>query len=163
MFENCKKCLPGSDFSRFLCSVMSSYFRGFALRDLDGTKMRKSTNRLNLTPRTLRRIRPTTARQVFWDTTSNLALTLEPSGTSTWYFVYSRHGRPRWLRIGPVHAVTTDAARKRTRSLIGQVADGRDPQAEKQSAINADTFVLLHARSTSTPASTTSRGSKATS
>jgi integrase len=108
--------------------------------------MRKSNNRLNLTPRTLRRIKPTTKRQIFWDTTANLALTVEPSGTSSWYFVYSRHGHPRWYRIGPVHAIGTDAARKRARQLIGQVASGHDPQAEKQATINADTFAHVAQR-----------------
>jgi hypothetical protein len=108
---------------------------------------RRTQNTKTLTERKLRALR-STQRLVVWDKhTRNLAVIVQPSGIKTWYFVYSRFGRPRWYRLGRTDAIDSLVARKRVRQLAGQVAEGRDPRAERAALTTADTFERLHTRS----------------
>lgn len=55
-----------------------------------------------------------------------------PSGTRTYGFRYvNAAGKQRWLPLGLHGSVTPDGARRAARKAAGQVADGRDPVAEK--------------------------------
>jgi integrase len=82
-----------------------------------------------------------------WDTQLPwLCVRVEGSGTKTFYFVYSRNGRARWFRIGP-EALGAKQAKIMARELIGDVARGRDPQAERSAQrTNCVTFAQLHHR-----------------
>jgi integrase len=107
---------------------------------------RRTQNTKTLTERKLRALR-SMQRMVVWDKhTRNLAVIVQPSGVKTWYFVYSRFGRPRWYRLGRTDAIDSLVARKRARQLAGQVAEGRDPQSERAALNAADTFERLHTR-----------------
>ncbi len=74
-----------------------------------------------------------------------LCVRVEASGRKTFYFVYSVRGRARWYRIGPA-AMGAAEARKVARELIGDVARGRDPQAERTAERGGATFEQLHKR-----------------
>src|SRR6516165_3053425 len=65
------------------------------------------------------------------------------SGHETWVYVYSFRGRDRQFTIGQV---TLTQARKIAARLQHEVAEGRDPQAEKLAQREAGTFGELYAR-----------------
>ena len=65
------------------------------------------------------------------------------SGHETWVYVYSFRGRDRCFTIGQV---TTSQARRIAARLQHEVAEGRDPQAEKLAQREAGTFGELYAR-----------------
>ena len=47
-----------------------------------------------------------------WDTQQHgLVLRVRESGNKSWYAVYSRNGRPRWMSIGPANAIALSDAR----------------------------------------------------
>jgi Arm DNA-binding domain len=60
---------------------------------------------------------------------------VRPTGAMSYVVVYragAGRGAPfRRLTIGPVGKITPEAARKRARGLLGQVAHGKDPAAER--------------------------------
>jgi integrase len=70
---------------------------------------------------------------------------VEPSGVKTFYFIYSYSGRTRYFRIGPA-AMGASEARVRAKKLLGEVADGRDPQAERTAKRGELTFEQLQKR-----------------
>src|SRR5262245_26349706 len=72
-----------------------------------------------------------------------LLLRTRPSGHKCWYFRYSLHNRVRWYRIGQV---TRTEARKIAAKLRFEVAQDRDPQAERLAQRNAGTFGELYER-----------------
>src|SRR6516162_5855960 len=81
-----------------------------------------------------------------WDTKlPGLCVRVQPTGDKTFYFVYSRSGRPRWYRIGPA-VMGASEAKKEVKGLIGDVARGGDPQAERAANRKGLTFEELHAR-----------------
>ena len=45
----------------------------------------------------------------------------------SWLLRYERHGRERWLGLGPLHTVTLKEARERARNARQQLLDGVDP------------------------------------
>ena len=71
---------------------------------------------------------------------------VEVSGKKTFYCVYSFSKRTRWLRIGPFPILSVTEARNRAKKKLGEVADGKDPQAERTAKRGELTFELLHAR-----------------
>jgi integrase len=74
-----------------------------------------------------------------------LRVRVEGSGTKTYYFVYSLRRRGRWYRIGPAE-MGAAAAKQIAKQLIGDVARGLDPQAERAANRGGATFAALHAR-----------------
>jgi integrase len=74
-----------------------------------------------------------------------LYVRVQASGKRSFYFVYSRGGRPRWYRIGP-SGMGASEARAQAKVLIGEVAKGGDPQAERRADKKGATFEQLHAR-----------------
>jgi len=57
-----------------------------------------------------------------------------PSGTKTYGVKYRIGGRQRWLTVGLHGPLTPEQARAEARKALGQVAAGKDPQAEKEAA-----------------------------
>jgi integrase len=70
--------------------------------------------------------------EVLWDTTQRgLGVRLRNSSAS--YLVRGRHGgKPVWLSIGPVEAVTLKAARDAAKGHLGDWARKLDPRAERR-------------------------------
>ena len=84
---------------------------------------------------------------MIWDTHQRgLALRVQPTGARSWYTVYSRHGRPRWLRLGDANAIGLSDARTLATEAALAVARGRDPAAERKAERGAGTFAELAAK-----------------
>jgi integrase len=84
---------------------------------------------------------------LFWDTEQKgLALRVEPTGHRSYKVIYTFNGRPRWYTIGDAKAIDLSVARKQARLVMNDVADGRDPAAERKAERAAGTFEELAAR-----------------
>jgi integrase len=82
-----------------------------------------------------------------WDTQQHgLVLRVRESGNKSWYAVYSRHGRPRWMSIGPANAIALSDARMLAAEAMLAVARGKDPAAERKTERGSGTFVELAAK-----------------
>src|SRR6516225_8492373 len=82
-----------------------------------------------------------------WDTQQHgLVLRVRKSGNKSWYAVYSRHGRPRWMSIGPANAIALSDARMLAAEAMLAVARGKDPAADKKAERGAGTFAELTAK-----------------
>ena len=69
-----------------------------------------------------------------------LSLVLRPSGSHSWRLVYrpagaSRGTAARTMTLGSWPSKSLDAARKDGKALIGQIASGSDPAAEKRQGV----------------------------
>src|SRR5882672_381327 len=106
-------------------------------------------NRKNLTDGNVSDLEQRAKKYEVWDdgprSVPGLCVRVEVSGRKTFYFVYSISGRVRWFRVGPA-AMGADKARVEAKKLIGDVARGGDPQAEKRAKRGGLTFEQLHKR-----------------
>src|SRR6185503_8131335 len=70
---------------------------------------------------------------VHWDTQQHgLALLVQPSGHIAWKCVYRVHGRgQRWHHIGNARAIPLADARRLAGKVMVQVAEGKDPHADR--------------------------------
>jgi integrase len=109
----------------------------------DGTPARPPRKR-TLTPRFVRTVKEP---GLHWDEkTEGLALSVRPSGSMSWKFIYAFHGRSRWYTIGDAKALGLAGARERARKLRVQVDDGFDPQAQRKAKRSEGTFEDLATR-----------------
>jgi Arm DNA-binding domain len=61
-----------------------------------------------------------------------LALSVQPSGHGAWKCVYTIRGRgPRWYHLGDARGITLSDARKLASKILYQVAEGKDPHADR--------------------------------
>jgi integrase len=84
---------------------------------------------------------PGAERSLYWDTSlPGFGLQVTAAGHRSWVVQYRVAGRSRRMAIDGV--LNLAAARKRARSLLGEVAHDRDPLAEKRkaAALERDTF-----------------------
>lgn len=93
----------------------------------------------------------------YFDTqVQNLCVTIRPSGAASWCLRYRADGRQRRLTLGRFPGVSVEAARKAARKFLGEIAEGRDPAAEKRARRQrdistetypamAETFIRRHA------------------
>jgi integrase len=56
-----------------------------------------------------------------------LYLQLSSTGVKSWLLRYMRHGRERWMGLGPLHTVSLKEARERARRARQHILDGIDP------------------------------------
>jgi integrase len=92
-------------------------------------------------------LRPREKPYTVWDVTQKgLAVVMQPTGNAAWKCIYSYHGRPRWIHLADVKAIGLAAARKLASEFMYQVAQGKDPAADKRAARTADTFEDLATR-----------------
>jgi hypothetical protein len=81
-------------------------------------------------------MQPASAEVVLWDDkVAGFGLKVMPSGTKTYLFQYrlgGRAGRTRRVTIGKHGSLTPDKARKQAEDLAALVANGTDPQQQKQ-------------------------------
>ena len=98
-----------------------------------------------LTELTIRKAKPAGKTYQIWDSLQRgLALRVQPTGGKSWYCVYSRQGRSRWLRLGPADAIGLADARTLAAEAMLALARGHDPAAEKKAERGAGTFAALH-------------------
>jgi integrase len=82
-----------------------------------------------------------------WDTHQRGPCVLvQPTGHKSWKAVYTRSGQPRWYHIGAVAAVGLGDARRIAGRIMVQVAEGRDPVAERDAERGRGTFSKVAAR-----------------
>ena len=107
----------------------------------------RAANKRTLTPRFIRSVKPQEQGFLVWDEdTDGLALSVRPSGSMSWKFIYAFRGRSRWYTIGDGKALGVADARKRARALRVQVDDDKDPQALRKSERSKGTFEELATR-----------------
>jgi integrase len=113
---------------------------------LDGTPA-KPANKRTLSDAFLRNIKPDPQRATMWwdDKLRGLVLAVQPSGRKSWKAVYS-HGRPRWYHIGGAQAIGLADARKLASRVMFQVAEGKDPVADRIAERGHGTFAELAER-----------------
>jgi integrase len=110
-------------------------------------RSKKPARKLRLSELSIHQAKPKTAAYAMWDTKQHgLALRVQPSGSRSWYCVYSYHGRPRWLRLGDAGAIGLSDARTLAAEAMLAVARGKDPAAEKRAERGAGTFPDLAVR-----------------
>jgi integrase len=103
---------------------------------------------INFTDAKIEDLEVTGKRYVVWDrfgrsSVPGLCVIVEVKGKKTFYCVYSFCKRTRWLRIGPFPILSATEARIRAKKLLGEVADGRDPGAERSAKRGELTFERL--------------------
>ena len=90
------------------------------------------------------RIRAKARTFLLWDTHQHgLALQVRPSGHKSWKAIYSHRNRPRWYTLGNAAAISVGDARKLAGRIMFAVAEGKDPQAERQAHRSKGTFEEL--------------------
>jgi integrase len=108
---------------------------------------RRAPNKRRLTELYVRRAKPRAGTYVAWDSMQRgLALRVQPTGGKSWFCVYSRHGRPRWLRLGNADSIGLAAARLLAAEVMVKVARGGDPAAERRAERGSNTFGELATR-----------------
>jgi integrase len=94
-------------------------------------------NKKKLTELFVRKAKP----GVVWDTLQRgTVLRVQPSGRRSWYAVYNRHGRTRWLHLGPADAIGLANARQLAAEEMLEVARGHDPAAERKAKRSSGSF-----------------------
>ncbi len=102
---------------------------------------RRAPRKLRLSELAVQKALPKATTYALWDTKQlGLALRVQPTGGKSYYCVYSRHGRPRWYRIGNAGAIGLSDARTMAAEVMLAVARGSDPAAERRAERSAGTF-----------------------
>ena len=105
---------------------------------------RPKPNKTRLNDLKLKALKPRARPYLLWDTLQHgLAIQVQPSGSRSWKCIYSRHGRPRWCHIGRADAIGLADARKLAAKIMVQVAEGKDPQADRKAERCSGTFEQL--------------------
>jgi integrase len=81
---------------------------------------------------TLKRIAKLRARPGKYLDEHGLILKVFSPKSASWFLRYQRHGRERYLGLGPLAAFTLSEARERARRARGLLADGIDPLEKKR-------------------------------
>jgi integrase len=119
----------------------------------DGTLARE-VNRRKLTDLFVSSRKAQERPELIWDLKQpGLALSVRPSSKKAWKVIYRFHGRPRWLHLGDARAIGLADARRLAARVMLDVAEGKDPGAERRAERLTGTFtelasqyVELHAR-----------------
>jgi integrase len=100
-----------------------------------------------LTDRMIRSLAPTLGRRVlYWDELQRgLGLVVHPTGRRVFKVVYQHGGRSRWYHIGD-SSIGVANARRIAGRILYEVAEGRDPQAQRMADRRAGTFGELAGR-----------------
>jgi integrase len=73
-----------------------------------------------------------------------LYLDVKPDGSGVfWYFRYGFGGKPNQLHFGPLHSVTLRQARKRAAAARAQLAEKKDPKAERDAERTATRLAAI--------------------
>ncbi len=100
----------------------------------DGTPATAPCKR-KLTAFLLENLKPQARSYLIWDSFQRgLAIQVQPTGHRTWYCIYTIHGRLRWYRIADATAIGLVEARKLATEIMYQVAQNKDPQAERRAS-----------------------------
>lgn len=82
-----------------------------------------------------------------WDAHQRgLCVLVQPTGHKSWKAVYARGGQPRWFHIGAAGGIGLADARRIAGRIMVEVAEGRDPVAERDAERGRGTFAEVAAR-----------------
>jgi integrase len=110
-------------------------------------KNRTPANKRKLNQDMVRRVRARARTFLIWDTYQRgLVLQVRPSGHKAWKAIYSHRGRPRWYHLGNAGAIKVNDARKLASRIMFNVAEGKDPAAERKAHRSKGTFEELAER-----------------
>jgi integrase len=100
----------------------------------DTIPIRTGPKRIRFTKRTLEGLKPPATGREYWydEQTRSLAVCVTSTGRRTFYSVRKIDGRTVRLRLGVFPDLSIEQARKLTAKAAAAVAEGRDPQAERQ-------------------------------
>ena len=104
------------------------------------TNKRIAKARLTLTKRNVEALESTAKPWIAWDDRlSGFGVRVQPSGTKSFLVNYranggGRHAPNKRVVIGRFGRMTSDQARRRAQALLGRVAAGEDPAAERAKA-----------------------------
>lgn len=102
---------------------------------------KRQPNKVRLNDLNVKRLRQGQRPYLVWDTLQRgLAIQVQPSGSKAWKCIYSRNSRPRWYSIGRVDAIGLADARRLAGKVMVQVAEGKDPQADRKAERTSGTF-----------------------
>jgi integrase len=88
-----------------------------------------------LTDLSIKKLTPGATRRTVRDgKIPSLFLIVQPSGARSWAYHYRRDGQPRKITFGSYPAITLEEARRLAQKAAGQIADGKDPAADKREA-----------------------------
>jgi len=108
-----------------------------------GESTKALPRRFNFTVAALQGTPPPAKGKLAWvydNKAPGLAMLTTPAGARTFYLYKKIAGRPQRIRIGGFPEISIDQARRMAAQLNGQIAEGRNPQAEKQQARAEMTF-----------------------
>src|SRR6516165_9297222 len=106
-----------------------------------------SPRKAKLTELLVRNLKPeATTYQVWDDRQHGLAIRVQPTGSKSWYVVYSLRGRVRWYHLSNANALGLADARKLAAEVMLDVIRGKDPAAEKRAERGGGTFAELAER-----------------
>jgi integrase len=109
--------------------------------------MKPKSNKRKLSDIFLKKLKPQASTFLVWDTHQRgLAVRVQPTGSKSWKCIYPFHGRPRWVHLGAVDAINLADARKLASRIMFQVAEGKDPAAERKAERGKGTFEELATR-----------------
>jgi integrase len=92
-------------------------------------------------------LKPQPRPYLVWDSLQRgLAIQVQPTNHRTWYCLYTTGRRLRWYRIANATAIGLAEARLLAGRVMFQVAEGKDPAAERMSSRHAASFEDLAAR-----------------
>jgi integrase len=101
-------------------------------------------NKKQLNQKMLDRTKPKANTFLVWDSKQHgLAVQVRPNGHKAWKVIYSHRGRPRWYTLGNATAINVADARKLAGRIMFNVAEGKDPAAEKKAQRAKGTFQEL--------------------
>ncbi|MFL6839527.1 MAG: Arm DNA-binding domain-containing protein [Bradyrhizobium sp.] len=104
-------------------------------------------NKHRLNDRFVGDLLPRTGPYLVWDTVQHgLAAQVQPTGHKSFKVIYSRHGRSRWYHLANATAIKVAEARKLAGKIMVEVADGKDPAANRKASRHAGTFEDLAKR-----------------
>ena len=109
----------------------------------DGTPARE-VNRRKLTDLFVSSRKAQERPELIWDLKQpGLALSVRPTSKKAWKVIYRFHGRPRWLHLGDARAIGLADARRLAARVMLDVAEGKDPGAERRAERLTGTFTEL--------------------
>lgn len=112
----------------------------------DGTPS-SAPNKQRLSHFAVKNLQPRERAYTVWDTKQpGLAIVVQTTGHAAWKCIYPFRGRPRWLHIANASAIGLAKARKLANTVMYEVAQGKDPAAERRAERSADTFDQLATR-----------------
>jgi integrase len=92
-------------------------------------------------------LQPRSGSYLVWDLVQyGLAVQVQPTGHKAFKVIYSRRGKSRWYHIANANAINVKAARKLAGEIMVEVANNKDPAADRKASRHAGTFEGLAAR-----------------